>query len=469
MEWPVSLRKVGSDEFYQADFGALNRIASLVSKLGSTPHNSEFLMNGARCYRDDRLLEYATGEDDSFKGTVANEIAGEQLLSRALRHYVTEREDIEDYRLQKRVLHAEDVTGGYHINLCGDATTFNLTEDGLYDLGLWAATCSMYTGAGAVYETAREGAARLVVAQKTTVVKRGFSTTTTSAKPLICLRDEPHGDPSKFHRVQIVGIDPNISPWASWMALGTASLCLRAIEQRRTGRSLRLQKTPTVNGANEEPLAKLARAVASNPQLNAIATLQDGSTISALDIQRELYLQAEQTDHTDEEAEVLQNWKKVLDDIKGDRSFLVKKAGWTARHESLRKYAAKRGLSDTDNALLAADRAWDLIKDDGVAEKLRNSRWREDMPAAELIRDRRDNPCPNTRAILRRLALRESIQYKHPSSISWSSYRHYAQPSIRLKDPLMTSVPEPEPSDSRYHEPDDEDEGEYHGNGYFLM
>lgn len=439
MEWAVGLRSVGSAFFRQAGHYELTRLVAEIENSKSMSRKG-FMTNGSRCYKDGDYLEYATGEEDTFIGTVASEIAGEQLVTEAAQKYITmfnpSHLKVDNVELLKRVYFSHKVTSGYHVNLCGDATRFNLTKNDLYDLGLWAATASMYIGAGCLYEDRMEGPLRPAIAQKTTEVTSGFSESTTNTKPLICMRNQPHGDPERFHRVQIVGIDANISPWASWMALGTASLCLRAIEQNRRT-SLRLRGDNDYNSAS--PLAVLAREVAFNTDLDARAFTEDGRLLTALQIQTELYTAAEKTEHTEEEARVLENWAAILGDIEGDRSMLKQKVGWVARLNYLQRYAERRDLSITDSSLTSTDRAWDRIGEGSVAEKLRSIRWRDDMPDAQLIDDRRTKPCPTTRATLRVDALKESEKYR-TIGIDWDYYK-FNNKLVRLSDPLMTDPP----------------------------
>lgn len=440
MEWPVGLLVSGNDEFQHANGDDIRKITSQVSKYA--PHYNGFMPNGARCYEDCDLLEYCTGEEDTFIGTVAAEMAGERIVRQAVQKFVDKVNWIEDGRLLKRVYHGHNISCGYHVNLCADARTVEPNGKSLYYLGLWAATVSMYTGAGCMYETSN-GSAQFAIAQKSLGTMQGFDDFTTDQyKPLVCLRDEPLADDSRFTRVQIVGLDPNISPWASWMTLGTASLILRAIEQGRdTKKNLELEDRRTGSSAFDlDPIAALARSVARKPELDAKTIRHGGKSITAIGIQNQLYKMCEKTEHTDEEAKVLENWKTVLDSMNGDRKFLHQKSGWAVKRRQLQHYATRRSMDFDDSRMLGVDRSYDENREGGMADKLREKIWSEDMPPAEMIEHRMENPCPNTRASLRGAEILKHANYSL-SAIGWDHASQYNEPTVYFEDPLMTKLP----------------------------
>lgn len=460
MEWYVGLRYSHSKGNVQAD-KELYDMAKLAVNLEN--YHGQYLANGARCYKDSSFLEYATGEEDTVEGTVASEIAGERIIENIAREYSNRnKKDIIGYEVLKRVYFRYSISSGYHINLCGDATKFKINEKDLYDLALWAATAPMYTGAGGLNQLSQDGNLRPTIGQKTAEVTCGFSWKTTGFhKPLICTRDEPHGNYKKFHRVQIVGLDPNISPWASRMALGTASLCLRAIEQnKRTGYVL--QRQPTRSG--QQAFAALARNVSFNTNLDTIVTLQDDKTISAVDLQRELMTNAAATEHTDEEATILKEWERILDDIEGDRVLLKQKSGWYRRLDYLQRYADRHDMQINDKKMMRIDKSWDKAGQGTVAEKLRNTVWKDDMPSEQLILHRINNPNPNTRASFRSEAIRASSP-ERKVTINWESYKFEEEKSwTYCSDPLSpteTLAPPAPPYPTYFLHSDEEDYDEY--------
>jgi hypothetical protein len=440
MEWAVGLRHLGDEDYTQATKSELDKAVKKLQKNVGAAGNS-MLRNGGRCYRDIDCLEYCTGEDDSFMGTVANEIAGEQLVDEALAEYAAETDDIETYSLLKRSHYntegtTDGLTTGYHINLCADAETVQQSEHSLYRLGLLVATESMFTGAGTLYQRSVYREAHPTIAQKTLGVASDFATSSYD-KPVISIRNRSYADDAKFNRVQIVSHDPNISPWASWMALGTASLCLRTIEQKRRGKDMHLESWYR----NDAPLARLAVKVAMNPNLDTTVELYDGSTISAFEIQEELLKQAQATDHTDEEARVLVEWERALKDIRIDPKLMIDRTGWVVRHEKIAKYAKRHNLPMNHADILSLDRKWDAIGEKSIATTLRNSIWSKHMPDEVLITERRNEPCPGTRAVLRAAAVEESKQHKE-ARIEWGWYQFGPSSShrVEMNDPLMTSL-----------------------------
>lgn len=438
MEWPIGwLCEKGQPYDFNVSEHRTNLVRLIQQKRGP---DRGFLFNGARCYNDSSYAEYSTGEEDTMIGTVAAEYAGERIMVDAAEEYMAERDDVYGYQILKRSLVDDRFASGYHINLCGDATTFKADENDLYNLGLCTATLSMMTGAGGIY-TNKNGVAQFVIAQKSTKVKCGFSEFSHD-RPLIRLDSESHAKSSLFNRIEIIALDPNIAPWSTWMQLVVSSLCLRSIEQRIKGRDLRLHYQQDGERVFE-PLAWLARNVATNQNLDTTAKLLDGLTISAIDIQWELLDRASRTEHTPEEAKGLQEWEKALTDIAAndDFPFLSQKNGWIPRREALWREMRRHGLDIQDDRMRGIDRKWDSLGGRCLATILRERLWYPDMPDESMIRDRMENPCPNTRASLRSKALRRCDEHT-TAMITWERYSLGNEGDVDLWDPLMTDIPD---------------------------
>lgn len=457
-EWAVGFRVEAGDKYVFNQTDLLSDIINNINEERGLRRGGQMLLNGGKCYLDSSNLEYCTGEEDTLDGVVAAEIAGERIVTNAVREHVENSERVVGYQVLKRSFittnSAENGSNGYHINLCAESTNFTYNEDGMYDLGLWAATTGIFTGAGCLYKDT-QGNVNYAISQKAIASKAAFSNSSITDKPLVCLRNEPHADSSKFYRVQITGLDPNISPWAMRMNIGMASLCLRVMEQNRDRDQIRLKKLPIPKYGRNDPLAILANQVATNPDRQVLATLSDGSTITPLEIQERAYELAATTEHTDEEAAILVEWKKALDSARSDEVYLEQKSGWRIKRAKLEQFAQRRDVPLGDSEVLARDRKWDALYTGSAADLLRTGRWSADMPPEDLIRHREDDPCPDTRAIVRSKAMKLAKHFT-TSSFSWEHYQLGKEHTVRIPDPLMTKVPPQTPNQKVYYD----DEGD---------
>lgn len=99
---------------------------------------------------------------------------------------------------------------------------------------------------------------------------------TTLKRPIINTRDEPHADPDKYRRLHVIIGDANLAEISTYLKVGTTSLVLSMIEDRFLARDLSI----------EGPVAAL-RAVSHDPTLRQTVTLQDGRTLTGIQLQLE--------------------------------------------------------------------------------------------------------------------------------------------------------------------------------------
>src|SRR5690606_21816808 len=150
---------------------------------------------------------------------------------------------------------------------------------------------------------------------------------TTSKRPIINTRDEPHADPDKYRRLHVIIGDANMSELSTYLKLGTTSLVLAMIEDGFIGVDLSL----------ETPVADL-RAFSHDPSLTHQARLRDGRRMTALQIQREYlelaqkYVQDRYGSEPDADtADILQRWESVLDRLSEDPMRLADELDWVAQ------------------------------------------------------------------------------------------------------------------------------------------
>lgn len=366
--------------------------------LAGMPHagsgDNYFLGNGARLYGEyGQHQEYATPEDNSYIGTAANEIVGEQIIRAVLDTPVDENAD-EDlpkvlrYSLNKRVIDDYYTTSGYHESYAVNPDAVRLSEDCLALLGLHLATRSILTGAGVLR---RNG--DFLLAQKFLGLSEDYSSATTSHKPVVNTRDEPHADHNYWRRIHVISGDPNMSPWSTRVKLASTSLVLGLIENGVSLDYLRFANS----------LNRVGRMIASDRTGQNKYPLRRIGSASAVEVQKQLLKAVRnlKINYGDEELWAIDEWQRALDDFSSDPLKLADRADWAARYRILESYRDRRGIGWHSEQLRQVDRLFDDTRADGIGQKLRQSEWAEYMPPAEMIEARKNGDTPATRARIR--------------------------------------------------------------------
>lgn len=386
-------------------------------------HISDFMSNGARFYPDtgDRP-EYATPEDATVEGTLANEIAGEYIVAETL-EMARQRGLFENFSLNKRVIAAgtgndDHTTWGYHENYACPRGDVALQPDRLATLGLHLATRNLYTGAGAVIPGIEGEESRFYLGQKTLNITQDFSTGTVTAKPLVNLRSEPLA--AEYVRMHVTSGDANMSPWATRMKLGTTSLVLDLIEQ---GTDL------TYLDVGDRRLHQLAQHTAADGSLRYPFELASGATITPAEIQYELMAHAQglrdKIHLTNEDLATLDEWEQVCADISYDPSLaaecLKDRVDWAVKLAFIERQLQKRGETWRDETPKDIDLRYDLLDaDQGIGMRLRGTLWKDWMPDQELVIERVTTPPSSTRASVRGAFVQE-FAGEIGASVSWDS------------------------------------------------
>lgn len=358
MEWPVSVRLVGSAQYQQMG----DEYAHLVNPQ-YTPEEliaqSQMLSNGARFYKDvGDKVEYATPESSSFEQTVLSELAGERVMAHALSGVVHNEdisEKIEKAVLMKRVIDDDRSGWGYHVNLSASRQRIPAgIEHGTGLLLTHLSTSLAMLGGGAVFENKYGTAKKLSysLGQKVLSMTGDYIKGTTGTwKPLVSLRDEPHAKKEEYIRAHIVGTDPHISPRATWMMLGTSSLMLSACEQ---GRADAIALT-----GGEHPGMDVAKQVSQDLTFKKKFELEDGRHMTAIEIQAALIDLAEKIDRTDEETRVLEEWKRDVADLECDPMLLSDRSDAIAKLKIIRHAAG--GSEELDERSKLIDLSFSTI------------------------------------------------------------------------------------------------------------
>ena len=386
--------------------------------------------NGMRIYRDPlAFVETATAEESSLTGIVASDIATEHIIASVVESAIEANEIPQSSRVNKRVVADHDPerknfepTWGYHVNFAADSEKLSISDERLLPLGLQLATMNIYAGAGMIRHFGPD--TTYVIGQKTlnlNCLSAGASYNT--SQPLISMRGEHHADNTKHIRLHVTSMDPHISPWATWMSIGTTSIVIRLMEQGYLGNDI---VSPL-----SMPLHVIARQVAGDPDLTNVYLMEHGRTMSALDIQNHLYNRACQLDLSPDEAAIMPEWRRALDTLAHDPNDLVE-ADWVMRRRLIHKKIGNAGVGLDSKIARYWNDQYDMIYQAPVQDQsgaahtplvnlLRTrSVFANHMPSAELIQQRIVSPPPETRAHIRGRLIQQHIA-KRAFAASWSA------------------------------------------------
>lgn len=366
------------------------------------------LSNGARFYNDHTHPEYSTPECRTLRDLVAHDRAGERLLLRAAQR-------------RNRAL------GGSHVQLYKNNTDFHGHSYGCHDNYLlprtvpFAALASglipflitrqLFAGAGKLGVEGQDAGFRpggYQLSQRADFVETDMSVDTMHNRPILNTRDEPHADRRRYRRLHLIVGDANLCEYATALKVGTTRLVLDLIERGAA---------PAL--AVEDPVATI-KALSRDPSLQALVRLDDGRTISGLDVQR-LYCEAARQcfGHGDGETEwILREWEEVLRLLVEERSRLIGRVDWVTKLWLLETFAESERLRWEDPWLTSLDLEYHNVDPDrglflGLEAEGRTMRLTTDADIeAAMTRGPED-----TRGGIRGLCVQRF--FDHISSVQW--------------------------------------------------
>jgi proteasome accessory factor A len=235
-----------------------------------------------------------------------------------------------------------------------------------------------------------------------------LSIDTMRQRPIINTRDEPHADPRLYRRFHVIIGDSNMNSFATAMKVGTTRLALQLIESNCQ---------PSI--ALADPIQCL-QSISRDPAHRWIAALDDGRTISAIDIQR-LYLAAARKHlslESEEEKKLLFEWERILDDLERDPAMCADRIDWAAKKFLLTAMVEDQGLSWGDPWLQSIDLEYHNVDPDhglyyALEREGRTKGWGSAHLAAKAVLE----PPRSTRAYFRGLCVRKFG--KEMSSVQW--------------------------------------------------
>lgn len=393
-----------------------------------------FLTNGARLYLDvGSHPEYASAECDSLRQLLAHDTAGdlvvEGLAAEAQQRLAEDGVRGQIYVFKNNTDSAGNSYGCHENYLVRRAGAVGDVFEALLP---FLVSRQLICGAGKIVSTSR--GATYAVSQRADHVWEGVSSATTRSRPIINTRDEPHADAEHYRRLHVIVGDSNMSQTTTALKVGSTDLVLRVLESGAGMRDLTL----------ESPIRAI-RAISQDLTGQVCVRLATGTTISALDLQREYLAAARRYLDGHGPADplhpvVIELWERTLEAIAGDRLDLVAtEIDWVIKHRLLTAYAQRHDLRWGDPRLAQLDLAYhDIDRSRGLfhllARKGRVARVVTDIEAfrAKVV------PPQTTRAKLRGEFVAAAQRHRRDFTVDWVHLKlnDQAQRTLLCKDPF---------------------------------
>jgi len=361
------------------------------------------LTNGARYYVDHAHPEYSTPECLDALELVCHDKAGEEVLRRSMRA-------------------AGEVPGAppvivYKNNSDGKGNSYGTHENYLMDRAVPFAsvvagviphfvTRQVFTGAGKVgCETNAFGSEhpRYQISQRAEFFEEMVGLETTLKRPIVNTRDEPHADPKRFRRLHVIVGDANLAEVATFLKVGTTAIVLAMIEDE-----MMPSKELTLN----DPVRAMHQ-VSADLTLSAPLRTADGSTISALEVQWEIFTAArrwakekglEVVGGQSVGEMILDRWESILHGLETEPGSLGDQLDWVAKKNLIEAYRDRHGCTWDDHRLAAMDLQYhDLRSERSLFERLST----ESLVEPEAVTNAVTDPPRRTRAWFRGRCLSE--------------------------------------------------------------
>jgi Pup amidohydrolase len=312
------------------------------------------LTNGARYYVDHAHPEYSTPECLDPLELVCHDKAGEEVLRRSM--------------VAAAGLPSAPVVVVYKNNSDGKGNSYGCHENYLMDRTVPFANVvsgiiphfvsrMIFTGSGKVgCETTAFGSepVRFQISQRAEFFEEMVGLETTLKRPIVNTRDEPHADPKRFRRLHVIVGDANLAEVATFLKVGTTALVLAMIED---------EMLPARELTLSDPVRAMHQ-VSADLSLSKPLRIADGSTITALEIQWEIFAAARRYAKErglevvggDSVGEmILDRWEAVLHGLESDPTTLVGQLDWVAKRQLVEGYRERHGLNWNDHRLAALD------------------------------------------------------------------------------------------------------------------
>lgn len=393
--------------------------------------SSVFLGNGGRLYLDvGSHPEYATAECCELDDVLAQDRAGAEILRdmavQAGKRLSEKTATPTKVHLLKNNLDSAGNSCGCHENyLLYRTGKFRELADALV---VFLVTRQVFLGAGALLRI--QGKTRFCLSQRAFQIDDTVSGATTTTRPLVNTRDEPHADKNRYRRLHVIVGDSNVLEIPTRFKIGTMNLLLGAIEAGGDFSDLALA----------QPVSALREITLSLPHEGKPIELADGRFYTALQLQTEFCNRLEQiydvADLPPEYKEIFHDWRSWIEILTtGNYAKLNGVLDWPTKLVLLELWRTRHQLSWEDSKLARLDLAYhDLVSGLGLEER-GLARRLSDVRAVERAKT---VPPTNTRAALRGEFIRAATAKGCDFQADWSHLRLLGDrpEAVTLPDPF---------------------------------
>ena len=427
VEWDFNDEMPGNDARGLAPIGSL-------PPLVETHLVNAVLENGARFYVDHAHPEISTPECIDALQVVKYDRSGERILELAM-------------SAANETLSPEEEIVVYKDNSDGKGNSYGCHENYLVDrltpfgeiithATTHFITRQIFTGSGKIGAEATgvdSNSIKYQLTQRADFFEEEVGLETTLKRPIINTRDEPHADATKYRRLHVICGDANMSETATFLKVGSTSIVLAMIEDNFLTRRI----------VFDNPV-RCIKEVSHDPSLKQQLRLNDGSTITALEVQWEILNSASSyvSKGGGEFAggviadEIIKTWEHVLTGLENNPESLRSEIDWIAKRLLVESFADRHNLSIFDPKVrLLALQYHDVRQEKRISEIIGLKKLITNSEVNYGI----DNPPQETRAYFRGVCLQ-----KWPESIvsaNWDSL------VFRLEGDYLKRIPILDPSE----------------------
>lgn len=418
-----------------------------------------FLMNGARLYIDavGSHLEYATAECRDLPDVVANDRAGQRQIVRALSE-LGFADEVSVYN--NSVDHFGGHTFGCHENYLvrGDDDFLNRSVLMLYP---FLVTRQIFAGVGRVgghvltsgglrpsyqevmdnpvdyiwvshvYGVIPDDGVEFQLSQRADHIIKTIASRVRFNRALINPKWEHYYSHEGMTRLHLLFGESNQNEYAYALKVGTTALVLRLLEDDLVPETMMLA----------QPLLAL-REVSRDPTYRWIVERADGSTVGALDLQREYLALSQRYRGDDAQTDwVLTEWEATLDGLEADPMAMGDRIDWVAKRLIVEQYRAAEGLDWGDDALHSIDLEYHNID----PQRSLFYAWQEMGNTRRVLRDAdivaaMTDPPANTRAKGRGRLVEAVLARKGPRfyAFDWNGVALDRHTYVEMPDPFET-------------------------------
>jgi hypothetical protein len=345
--------KHSSDGYRTSLYGYMDRSTQ---ERTTANRDGMFLGNGARFYMDSGgHPEFATPECLSAWDAVVYDKAGERMLEELVG--IAEREmhregGTGEIFICKNNVDTRGNTYGCHENFLIERKKTTTDESDFFKgiilhLLPFLVTRQIFCGAGKIFSAGR---LKYQMSQRSDFIDEEVSSSTTSKRGIINLKDEPLAMREKYRRLHLILGDANMSEYISYLKVGITGLILLVIENEQFKFDLALA----------EPVQAI-KDISADPALQTKVRLRNGRDVSPMEIQRE-YLKACSAfvgsgtlRNNREILFLLAEWQRLLDGLERDDPFVYRAIDWKIKQKIIDRYLKKQDCT------LDALKDWDFF------------------------------------------------------------------------------------------------------------